>query len=142
MVPITKPCLRRMFSQSENSNLPWQRFNRLLFGVSVVSLLIGTLISGHLRDAIEHRVFPDYFPFSSLAHFVLFTVMALSLRATPFCARPMPVMAFAMFLALLTEGLQHFAIDRHPRLLDVGIDLSGALIGLAVVFLKRKYRSI
>ena len=131
-----------MFSQSEHAKLRWQSFNRLLLGVSVVTLLIGTLMSGHLRDAIEHRVFPDYFPFSSLAHFVLFTLMALSLRATPFRARPMPVLAFALFLALLTEGLQHFAIDRHPRLLDVGIDLSGALIGLAVVFFKRRYTSI
>jgi VanZ family protein len=36
-------------------------------------------------------------------------------------------------LALLTEGLQFFAIDRHPRLIDVGIDLAGTVLALALV---------
>ncbi|MBH2018601.1 MAG: hypothetical protein I8H91_03380 [Burkholderiales bacterium] len=35
--------------------------------------------------------------------------------------------------ALLTEGLQLLAIDRHPRLLDVGIDMAGTVLALALV---------
>ena len=31
-----------------------------------------------------------------------------------------------------TEGLQFFANDRHPRWLDVGIDMGGALLGVAL----------
>lgn len=40
------------------------------------------------------------------------------------------VLLAAMALAL-TEGLQFFAIDRHPRWLDVGINLAGAGLGMA-----------
>ena len=36
----------------------------------------------------------------------------------------------ALTLALLTEALQLFALDRHPRLQDVGIDMAGALLGV------------
>ncbi len=41
-------------------------------------------------------------------------------------------MLATLALALLTEGLQFFAMDRHPRLLDIGIDMTGAGLGLAV----------
>jgi VanZ family protein len=40
------------------------------------------------------------------------------------------VVLMTLGLALLTEGLQFFAVDRHPRLTDVGIDMTGALLGL------------
>ena len=36
-------------------------------------------------------------------------------------------------LAFATESLQFFAIDRHPRWVDVGIDMAGAGFGLALV---------
>lgn len=59
----------------------------------------------------------------------------LWVAAAPPLAWPRPrVLLAALALALLTEGLQFFAIDRHPRLLDVGIDLAGAGLGLAVVW--------
>jgi VanZ family protein len=45
------------------------------------------------------------------------------------------VLLAALALALLTEGLQFFAIDRHPRWLDVGIDMGGALLGVALASL-------
>ncbi|WP_422554918.1 hypothetical protein [Rhodoferax sp.] len=38
-----------------------------------------------------------------------------------------------MFLALASEALQFFATDRHPRWLDVGIDMAGAVVGLGLV---------
>lgn len=39
-----------------------------------------------------------------------------------------------LVLVLLTEGLQFFAIDRHPRLVDVSIALAGAGLGLVVAW--------
>ena len=33
-------------------------------------------------------------------------------------------------LALLTEGLQHFASHRDPSWFDVGVDMAGAAVGL------------
>jgi len=35
----------------------------------------------------------------------------------------------ALALALLTEGLQFLAIDRHPRWIAVGIDMAGVWAG-------------
>jgi VanZ family protein len=47
---------------------------------------------------------------------------------------PLPVARIVLAaLALLTEGLQFFAIDRHPRWLDVGIDMAGALAGVGLI---------
>ena len=49
------------------------------------------------------------------------------------------ILLAALALALLTEGLQFVAVERHPQWLDVGIDLAGAGLGmgLAWVTLKR-----
>ena len=43
------------------------------------------------------------------------------------------IVLFSLALALLTEGLQFFAIDRHPRWIDVGIDMAGALAGVGLL---------
>jgi len=51
-----------------------------------------------------------------------------------------PCAAAALLLALLTEGLQFFAMDRHPRWLDVGIDMAGATAGLLLVEAVRVFR--
>jgi len=45
-------------------------------------------------------------------------------------ARLLALLLVALALALLTEGLQFFAIDRHPGWDDVGIDMAGAAAGL------------
>ena len=72
---------------------------------------------------------------SSWAHFVLFVGMAALARARPLAWPLMRVVLAALGLALLSEGLQFFAIDRHPRWLDVGIDMAGALTGMLLVML-------
>jgi VanZ family protein len=41
-------------------------------------------------------------------------------------------------LAILTEALQYLAIDRHPRLLDIGIDMAGACVGVVLVGVWRR----
>ena len=58
--------------------------------------------------------------------------MAAMALAGPLLWPSSPVMLRTLGLALLSEGLQFFAIDRHPCWLDVGIDMSGALVGMAV----------
>jgi len=45
-------------------------------------------------------------------------------------ARLLALLLVALALALLTEGLQFFAIDCHPGWDDVGIDMAGAAAGL------------
>ena len=70
----------------------------------------------------------------SFAHFVLFCSMALLAGVRPlawYCGR---VVLLALALALLTEQLQFFAVDRHPRWLDVGIDLGGLFTGMVLFF--------
>lgn len=75
---------------------------------------------------------------SSGAHLVLFASMAWV--ASAHLAWPMPrILLAAMALALMTEGLQFLAIDRHPRWRDVGIDLAGAGLGLAVVWVAAQW---
>jgi VanZ family protein len=72
---------------------------------------------------------------STWAHFVLFLSIAALATARPLSWNWIRLVTFALGLALITEGLQFFAIDRHPRWLDVGIDMSGAFVGMALVVL-------
>ena len=104
------------------------RFAKTLFGLQVLALFIGTQIPGAWRAGVEQSLHAP-FGVSSWAHFALFAGMA-GLQ----CMRPLAwslrrIVLGALFLALLTEGLQFFAIDRHPRWVDVGIDLAGTVSG-------------
>lgn len=98
----------------------------------VALLFIGTQMPGAMRAALEAGLHSPW-GFSSWAHFVLFASMAAVA-----CARPLTwpwhrVLLAALCLALVSEALQFFAIDRHPGWLDVGIDNGGALVGLDAV---------
>lgn len=108
-----------------------------LFVLHLLALLIGTQMPGAWRSGVEHSVHAP-FPLSSLAHFVVFAGMALLLSARPLARPAAQVLLLALALALLTEGLQFFAIERHPRWLDVGIDMAGTLLALGLVALWRK----
>ncbi|QBY55281.1 hypothetical protein [Cupriavidus oxalaticus] len=96
-----------------------------------LALLVGTQIPGAWRDSIERNLHAP-FPLSSLAHLVLFAAMAWQLAARPFAWRASRIVLALLGLALLSEGLQVFAISRHPRWLDIGIDLAGVLLGLGL----------
>ena len=52
------------------------------------------------------------------------------------------VVVWALGLALLSEGSQFFAIDRHPPWLDVGIDMSGALAGMLLAMLVSRLKRV
>ena len=70
---------------------------------------------------------------SSLAHLVLFSGMAAVAAAPPLQWSVRRVFLVALVLAVLTEMLQFLALDRHPRLRDVGIDMTGALLGIGLI---------
>ena len=111
------------------------RFSWSLLILQLLALLVGTQMPGFWRSQVEHSLHaPSWL--SSLAHFVLFAGMTLVLAVRPLAWPTRRVLLTALALALLTEGLQFFAIDRHPRLIDVGIDMAGAL--LALLLLKGK----
>lgn len=116
-----------------------RRLAHSLLALHLLVLFVGTQMSGAWRDGIESGVHAP-FPLSSLAHFLIFTGMALVLAVRPLSWPAGRVLLLALALALLTEGLQFFAIDRHPRWVDVGIDMAGALLALGVVVLYGQLR--
>jgi VanZ family protein len=108
-----------------------------LLALHLLALLVGTQMPGAWRSGVEDSIQAP-FPLSSLAHFVVFTGMALVLSVRPLAWPAGRVVLVALALALLSEGLQFLAVDRHPRWVDVGIDMAGTLLALGVVALWRK----
>ena len=109
-----------------------QRLAWWLLLVQVLLLLAGTQMPGAWRAGIEGSL---HLPWgvSSAAHLVLFASMAWVASALLAWAPPRVLMA-TIVLAILTEGLQFWAIDRHPGLLDMGIDLAGAGLGIGLAW--------
>jgi len=104
--------------------------------LQVLLLLVGTQMPGAMRAALEASLHSPW-SLSSWAHFVLFAGMVAVARARPMAWPWHRVLLVALCLALGSEALQFFATDRHPRWLDVGIDMAGAVVGLAVVKFQR-----
>jgi hypothetical protein len=109
-----------------------RRVAQHLLLLQVLLLLIGTQMPGAWRAGIVDSLHAPSVV-SSLAHFVLFAGMATVAHAKPLAWPWRRVLLLTLGLALLTEGLQFFAIDRHPRLIDVFIDLAGAIAGLLLI---------
>jgi VanZ family protein len=131
----------RAAGHTSSKHLMSRRLAWSLLALHVLALLIGTQMPGAWRSGVEHSVQAP-FPLSSLAHFVVFTGMALVLSVRPLAWPAERVLllelALALALALLSEGLQFFAVDRHPRWVDVGIDMADTQLALALVALWRK----
>lgn len=108
-----------------------QRVPRVLLGLQLLMLLVGTQMPGAWRSgAVQALHAPSWV--SSLGHFMLFAGMAMVLAARPLAWPVVRIALAALALALLSEGLQFLAIERHPRWLDVGIDMAGALAGVGL----------
>ena len=104
-----------------------------LLGLLVLALLVGTQIPNAWRNsAVQALHAPSWV--SSVGHFVLFAGMAMLLAARPLAWPTARIVLLLLGLALLSEGLQFLAADRHPRWLDVGIDMAGALVGLGLIY--------
>ena len=65
--------------------------------------------------------------------------MSLLLMIRPLAYTARRVIWLALVLALMTEALQFFAIDRHPRLLDIGIDMAGTLLAVVIMALRSRW---
>ncbi len=117
------------------------RLAKNLLLLQLLALLAGTQMPGAWRAAALTELGLGG-GISSWAHFVLFGGMAALAYARPLAWPLVRVVLVALGLALLTEGLQFFAQDRHPRWLDVDIDMAGAAAGLLVVTLARMARAL
>jgi VanZ family protein len=104
-----------------------------LVTVLTIALLVGTQMPGGWRDGIESRVQAP-FALSPWAHFVLFTNLAFLLAFRPIAWNTRRISLCLLALAIGTEVLQVFAVDRHPRIADVGIDMLGAVLGLLLAW--------
>ena len=103
----------------------------MLIGLQLLVLLIRTQMPQAWRvEGVQRLHAPSYV--SSLAHAVLFAGMAMLVPMRPMSWLSVRILAVAMAGALLTEGFQFFAIDRQPRLIDVGIDMAGMVAGLVL----------
>ena len=100
-----------------------------LLVVLLVLLLVGTQMPGAWRDWV-FRIAHLPWQLTKVAHFVLFAGMAYLARVPPMSRPVRWIFLAALGLALLTEGLQFFAIARDPSWYDVGIDMAGAATGL------------
>ena len=107
------------------------RFAWSLFSLHLVALFVGTQMPNAWRNGVEQSLHAP-FPLSSWAHFAVFCSMTLLLLMRPLAWPVRRVLLLALVLALVTEALQFFAADRHPRLRDVGIDMAGALLAVLI----------
>jgi uncharacterized membrane protein AbrB (regulator of aidB expression) len=114
---------------------------RVLLAALVVLLLLGTLIPGAWRNALEASLQAP-FPLAKLAHLLIFMAMAFVVRASDLAwSRPMVLLA-ALGLGLLTEGLQLVAIGRDANWRDVGTDVLGACLGLVFAQAVRVHQNV
>jgi hypothetical protein len=107
------------------------RSARLALLLLLLVLLFGTLMPGAWKTGAEHRIGgPLALP--AVAHVALFAAMAWLLPATRWWRMaPWHTPALGLLLALVTEGLQFLAVDRHPNLAGLVQDMAGTLIGWA-----------
>lgn len=112
-----------------------------LFSLHIVALFIGTQMPNAWRNGVEQSLHVP-FSLSSWAHFAVFCGMSMLLLMRPLAYTARRVILLALVLALLTEALQFFAADRHPRLRDVGIDMAGAMLAVVIMALQNRWAGI
>jgi VanZ family protein len=110
-----------------------------LLAALLVLLMVGTQMPGAWRDE-AFRVTQLPWQLTKVAHFVLFAALACVARLPPLGQSGLRVLAAALALALLTEGLQYLASNRNPSMRDVGIDMAGAGLGLLLAGLVQRWR--
>lgn len=101
---------------------------RLVWSLLALQLL-GTQVPSAWLGSVERSLHAPFF-FSSLAHFVLFASVGGLLVAQSLAWPVRRVVLSALGLALSTEGLQFWALNRHPHWGNVDIDMAGVLAGV------------
>ena len=104
----------------------------------LVVFIVGALIPGAWRNTLE-KVVGASSSLASLAHCAFFAGMAALLVARPLAWPRTRAVLLLLILALLTEGLQFFTIDRQPDWMDVGFDMTGALGGILANFVVARF---
>lgn len=105
---------------------------RFTLSFFTVALFAGTLMPGRWKDAAAMTLARPV-DLAVLAHIALFAGICFTLpRAQFWKVRSWHVLVLGLALALLTEGLQFFAIERHPNLAGVSQDMIGAFMGWAL----------
>jgi hypothetical protein len=111
---------------------------RLITFFLTVALCVGTLMPGSWKDAALSP-FPRVINLAAVAHIVLFAGICFMMAPARFWnVKSWHVLTIGLSLALATEGLQFFAVGRHPNLAGVLQDMIGAVLGLAFGRLRGK----
>lgn len=118
-----------------------ERPARFALPLLTAALLVGTLMPGSWKGALTPNVHAPI-DLSVMAHMTLFAgicIMLPAARLWKLAPWHLPVLALA--LALLTEGLQFFAVGRHPSLVDACYDMAGAFVGWGTGHLLQRVRA-
>ena len=101
---------------------------RVLSGALIAAVLVGKLMPGPWKSAF---MAPWHAPgaVSTAAHVLLFAAVAFALGHAYRQAKWWQVLGLALTLTAVTEALQHFAIERHPSLMGMALDMAGAGLG-------------
>ena len=116
-------------------------FAKRLIIVQVVLLMVGTQMPGSWREIVPVEMNAPS-SLSSWSHFVLFAGMALVAYARPLSLSAFRLLLQLLCLALLSEAMQTFALDRHPRWIDIGIDMCGAIFGVSFIEIARRFEEV
>ncbi|CDS50539.1 hypothetical protein [Polaromonas sp. CG9_12] len=112
-----------------------------LFSLHLLALFVGTQMPNAWRNGLEQSLHVP-FSLSSWAHFVVFCGMSLLLMMRPLAYTARRVILLALVLGVVTEALQFFAADRHPRLRDVGIDMAGTMLAVLIMTLRNRWADV
>lgn len=122
-------------SLSSRQFIPWA-----LALLTLACIFVGTLMPVGPKNELL-RPFPAHLHPDKLGHFLGFALLSASLFWTG-RVRPVGAVALAAVLGAATEVLQFFAVGRMGRLTDIGIDVSGGLLGVALAFALLKVRAL
>jgi VanZ family protein len=101
----------------------------IIFVILVLLLVAGTTMPNELKSEIEGHFWKDV-PWAALAHYTLFTLIALCPVYGTGRSATWRIVLLAVVLAVATELLQSLVPGRHPQSRDLLIDLAGTATAL------------
>lgn len=108
-----------------------------------ISQWVGSLL-GSLLESLGGEELQGDGPLRKLAHFLEFTSLGLLLGWRWSISREnkwiLPAFLSGASVAIVDELLQKFSPGRAPRILDVGIDTAGVILGIGLLILGKHIR--